>query len=149
MDPLNKKPDPDTLKLSGYLIRPGLFFRRRYEIKRSSMIEYTSYAGEHHSPLIIEPYSIFTYRYFVYLWPQLCFLVLTKLSFVVCLNGLADESFSVKAKCIGTVMCKMGRASTDLQRVHRHVGCHQTVSWPWLSHRACNKINKSDDGIWL
>lgn len=46
-------------------------------------IEYTSYAGEHHLPLIMslvdqelsEPYSIFTYRYFVYLWPQLCFLV--------------------------------------------------------------------------
>ena len=62
-------------------------------------IEYTSYAGEHHLPLIMslvdqelsEPYSIFTYRYFVYLWPQLCFLVLTILSFVVCFNGLADE----------------------------------------------------------
>lgn len=48
-----------------------------------SEIEYVSYAGEHHLPLIMslvdeelsEPYSIFTYRYFVYLWPQLSFLV--------------------------------------------------------------------------
>lgn len=47
-------------------------------------IEYVSYGGEHHLPLIMglvdqelsEPYSIFTYRYFVYLWPQLSFLVL-------------------------------------------------------------------------
>lgn len=49
----------------------------------SSEIEYVSYGGEHHLPLIMnlvdqelsEPYSIFTYRYFVYLWPQLSFLV--------------------------------------------------------------------------
>lgn len=48
-----------------------------------SEIEYVSYGGEHHLPLIMnlvdqelsEPYSIFTYRYFVYLWPQLSFLV--------------------------------------------------------------------------
>lgn len=50
-----------------------------------SEITYVSYGGEHHLPLIMslvdhelsEPYSIFTYRYFVYLWPQLCFLVST------------------------------------------------------------------------
>ncbi|BAT14243.1 Os11g0525800 [Oryza sativa Japonica Group] len=46
-------------------------------------IAYVSYGGEHHLPLVMslvdeelsEPYSIFTYRYFVYLWPQLTFLV--------------------------------------------------------------------------
>ena len=46
-------------------------------------IEYVSYGGEQHLPLVMnlvdqelsEPYSIFTYRYFVYLWPQLSFLV--------------------------------------------------------------------------
>lgn len=50
----------------------------------SEEIEYVSYGGEHHLPLIMrlvdeelsEPYSIFTYRYFVYLWPNLSFLVL-------------------------------------------------------------------------
>lgn len=49
----------------------------------ASGIEYVSYGGEHHLPLIMnlvdqelsEPYSIFTYRYFVYLWPQLSFMV--------------------------------------------------------------------------
>ncbi|GAA0149650.1 acetyltransferase [Lithospermum erythrorhizon] len=61
-------------------------------------IEYISYGGEHHLPLIMdlvdkelsEPYSIFTYRYFVYLWPQLSFLAFHQ------------------GKCIGTVVCKMG-----------------------------------------
>ncbi|XP_042497700.1 N-alpha-acetyltransferase MAK3 [Macadamia integrifolia] len=61
-------------------------------------IEYVSYGGEHHLPLIMrlvdqelsEPYSIFTYRYFVYLWPHLSFLAFHK------------------GDCIGTVVCKMG-----------------------------------------
>ncbi|KAD7478733.1 hypothetical protein R6Q59_005506 [Mikania micrantha] len=63
-----------------------------------SEIEYVSYGGEHHLPLIMrlvdeelsEPYSIFTYRYFVYLWPNLSFLAFHK------------------GKCIGTVVSKMG-----------------------------------------
>ncbi|KAI3929564.1 hypothetical protein MKX01_025732 [Papaver californicum] len=63
-----------------------------------SEIDYVSYGGEHHLPLIMrlvdqelsEPYSIFTYRYFVYLWPQLCFLAFHKGNY------------------IGTVVCKMG-----------------------------------------
>lgn len=49
----------------------------------SPEIAYVSYSGEQHLPLVMslvdeelsEPYSIFTYRYFVYLWPQLTFLV--------------------------------------------------------------------------
>ncbi|KAG6411433.1 hypothetical protein SASPL_129515 [Salvia splendens] len=64
----------------------------------TSEIEYMSYSGEHHLPLIMnlvdqelsEPYSIFTYRYFVYLWPNLSFLAFHK------------------GKCVGTVVCKMG-----------------------------------------
>ena len=57
-------------------------------LQEGSEIEYVSYGGEHHLPLIMnlvdqelsEPYSIFTYRYFVYLWPQLSFLVRIVLS---------------------------------------------------------------------
>ncbi|RAL53895.1 unnamed protein product [Cuscuta campestris] len=64
----------------------------------ASEIEYVSYGGEHHLPLIMnlvdeelsEPYSIFTYRYFVYQWPHLCFLAF------------------YKGQCVGTVVCKMG-----------------------------------------
>ncbi|WOL11633.1 hypothetical protein Cni_G20397 [Canna indica] len=63
-----------------------------------SEIEYVSYGGEHHLPLIMglvdqelsEPYSIFTYRYFVYLWPNLTFLAFHR------------------EKCVGTVVCKLG-----------------------------------------
>ncbi|PWZ29136.1 N-alpha-acetyltransferase MAK3 [Zea mays] len=63
-------------------------------------ITYVSYGGEQHLPLVMslvdeelsEPYSIFTYRYFVYLWPQLTFL-----------------AFDARdGKCVGTVVCKMG-----------------------------------------
>ncbi|KAK9272275.1 hypothetical protein L1049_002646 [Liquidambar formosana] len=64
----------------------------------ASDIEYVSYGGEHHLPLIMrlvdeelsEPYSIFTYRYFVYLWPHLSFLAFHR------------------GRCVGTVVCKMG-----------------------------------------
>ncbi|KAJ7543468.1 hypothetical protein O6H91_09G039400 [Diphasiastrum complanatum] len=46
-------------------------------------IRYESYHGEEQLPLIMslidqelsEPYSIFTYRYFITLWPNLCFLM--------------------------------------------------------------------------
>ncbi|CAH9085557.1 unnamed protein product [Cuscuta epithymum] len=63
----------------------------------ASEIEYVNYEGEHHLPLIMnlvdeelsEPYSIFTYRYFVYLWPHLSFLAFHE------------------GKCVGTVVCKM------------------------------------------
>ncbi|XP_062183272.1 N-alpha-acetyltransferase MAK3 isoform X1 [Phragmites australis] len=66
-------------------------------------ITYVSYGGEQHLPLVMslvdaelsEPYSIFTYRYFVYLWPQLTFLI-------------AQAFDSKEGKCVGTVVCKMG-----------------------------------------
>lgn len=46
-------------------------------------IEYVSYKSELQMPDIMrliqkdlsEPYSIYTYRYFIYNWPKLCFLV--------------------------------------------------------------------------
>ncbi|XP_022991044.1 N-alpha-acetyltransferase MAK3-like isoform X2 [Cucurbita maxima] len=60
---------------------------RKVEFEASE-IEYVSYGGEHHLPLIMnlvdqelsEPYSIFTYRYFAF----------------------------HRGKCVGTVVCKMG-----------------------------------------
>lgn len=49
----------------------------------SGRIEYVSYKDETQLPDIMalidqelsEPYSIFTYRYFITLWPDLCFMV--------------------------------------------------------------------------
>lgn len=51
--------------------------------KEKSEIEYVSYESELQMPDIMrimnkdlsEPYSIYTYRYFIYNWPKLCFLV--------------------------------------------------------------------------
>ena len=50
---------------------------------KDSDIEYVSYTSELQMPDIMkliqkdlsEPYSIYTYRYFIHNWPQLCFLV--------------------------------------------------------------------------
>ncbi|EFJ11928.1 hypothetical protein SELMODRAFT_122523 [Selaginella moellendorffii] len=61
-------------------------------------IRYESYKGEEQLPLVMslvdselsEPYSIFTYRYFITLWPNLCYLAFDK------------------DKCVGTIVCKMG-----------------------------------------
>lgn len=65
----------------------------------SGRIEYVSYKDETQLPDIMalidqelsEPYSIFTYRYFITLWPDLCFMAFHE------------------GKCIGTVVCKMGQ----------------------------------------
>ncbi|KAH7277212.1 hypothetical protein KP509_39G039900 [Ceratopteris richardii] len=62
-------------------------------------IRYVSYEGEEQLPLIMtliddelsEPYSIFTYRYFLTLWPQLCFM------------AFHEDT------CVGTIVCKMGQ----------------------------------------
>ncbi|KAF7088342.1 hypothetical protein CFC21_091465 [Triticum aestivum] len=73
---------------------------RRDSSSGGAEIAYVSYGGEQHLPLVMslvdaelsEPYSIFTYRYFVYLWPQLTLLAFD-----------ANDG-----KCVGTVVCKMG-----------------------------------------
>jgi peptide alpha-N-acetyltransferase len=49
----------------------------------SSDVEYREYANESTLPELMaliekdlsEPYSVYTYRYFIYNWPQLCQLV--------------------------------------------------------------------------
>lgn len=69
-----------------------------------SEIEYVSYNGEHHLPLIMnlvdqelsEPYSIFTYRYFVYLWPQLSFLVSNSSTAIIIVLFSLDPSLLIE-----------------------------------------------------
>ncbi|CAH8515840.1 unnamed protein product [Schistosoma rodhaini] len=46
-----------------------------------------------------EPYSIYTYRYFIYNWPKLCLLAVSE-----------DDT------CVGTIVCKM---ETHLENVRR------------------------------
>lgn len=62
-------------------------------------ITYKQYRDETQMPMIInlitkdlsEPYSIYTYRYFIHNWPNLCFLAM-----------VGDE-------CIGAIVCKLDR----------------------------------------
>lgn len=54
-------------------------------LNRSGDLRLVAYVGEEQLPNITElitkdlsePYSIYTYRYFLHAWPQLCFLVCT------------------------------------------------------------------------
>jgi len=62
-------------------------------------IRYVQYEDERQMPLIMnlitkdlsEPYSIYTYRYFIHNWPELCFLAM---------DG---------EKCVGAIVCKLDR----------------------------------------
>jgi hypothetical protein len=82
--------------------------RERKEEFDASEIEYVSYGGEHHLPLIMnlvdqelsEPYSIFTYRYFVYLWPQLSFLV-SVILFLLFFFYVLGNFFCCNFVCVG------------------------------------------------
>uniref|UniRef100_A0A1B6DB49 N-terminal methionine N(alpha)-acetyltransferase NatC n=1 Tax=Clastoptera arizonana TaxID=38151 RepID=A0A1B6DB49_9HEMI len=67
------------------------------KIENESDIEYVSYKSELQMPDIMrliqkdlsEPYSIYTYRYFIHNWPKLCFLAM---------DG---------TKCVGAIVCKL------------------------------------------
>ncbi|XP_066532574.1 N-alpha-acetyltransferase 30-like [Hoplias malabaricus] len=64
---------------------------------RSQEITYVRYESELQMPGIMrlitkdlsEPYSIYTYRYFIHNWPQLCFLAM------------------VEEECVGAIVCKL------------------------------------------
>lgn len=69
-------------------------------------IEYRLYESELQMPDIIrliqrdlsEPYSIYTYRYFIHNWPQLCFLAM---------HG---------SLCVGAIVCKVGMHGQIMKR---------------------------------
>ncbi|KAK6621345.1 N-alpha-acetyltransferase 30 [Polyplax serrata] len=69
-------------------------------------IEYVSYRSELQMPDIMrliqkdlsEPYSIYTYRYFIHNWPKLCFLAVH--------NG----------ECVGAVVCKLDVHRKSIRR---------------------------------
>ncbi|KAH9424701.1 N-alpha-acetyltransferase 30 [Dermatophagoides pteronyssinus] len=74
--------------------------------QQSSSIEYISYKDETQMPDIMrliqkdlsEPYSIYTYRYFIHNWPQLCFLAM-------------DQNV-----CVGAIVCKLDYKKRKLLR---------------------------------
>lgn len=77
--------------------------------EESGRIEYVSYKDETQLPDIMalidqelsEPYSIFTYRYFITLWPDLCFMVCSQpnpsfvnLAFRFCIDDVLCSQLS-------------------------------------------------------
>lgn len=83
----------ETTKLSNDL--HNLTFKEPSE--SNVEITYMHYESEHQMPDIMrliqkdlsEPYSIYTYRYFIHNWPHLCFLAM-------------DDD-----KCVGAIVCKL------------------------------------------
>lgn len=67
------------------------------DISELPNIDYVQYESELQMPMIMkiiqkdlsEPYSIYTYRYFIHNWPKLCFL------------AMCEE------KCVGAIVCKL------------------------------------------
>ena len=103
-----------------------------------SEIEYINYESELQMPDIMrliqkdlsEPYSIYTYRYFIHNWPQLCFLVSKLLSFVLVFNIIAlSLSLSLflfihwkaihKRKVVGAIVCKLDLKIKSAKSVRR------------------------------
>ncbi|THD25254.1 acetyltransferase C complex catalytic subunit MAK3 [Fasciola hepatica] len=51
-----------------------------------------------------EPYSIYTYRYFIYNWPNLCLL------------AFSDSRDTTADECVGTIVCKMDSHTQNTMR---------------------------------
>lgn len=76
------------------------------EIVKNPVIEYVGYESELQMPLIMkiiqkdlsEPYSIYTYRYFIHNWPNLCFL------------AMCDDL------CVGAIVCKLDQHRLVIKR---------------------------------
>lgn len=89
----------DTLELEKDSIEQTQNFESIHDLERDILngIEYVVYKSEEQMPDIMrlitkdlsEPYSIYTYRYFIHNWPKLCFLAMS-----------GD-------KCVGAIVCKL------------------------------------------
>nr|XP_057913140.1 N-alpha-acetyltransferase 30 [Doryrhamphus excisus] len=88
VDPDTEEPQPPTAELARLDLSGS---------EESHDICYVRYESELQMPWIMrlitkdlsEPYSIYTYRYFIHNWPQLCFLAM------------------VEQECVGAIVCKL------------------------------------------
>ncbi|OTF77541.1 Acyltransferase-like protein [Euroglyphus maynei] len=93
LDRMNLSDDKTTLELYEHQNN----INNENEFNQQSSIEYIGYKDETQMPDIMrliqkdlsEPYSIYTYRYFIHNWPQLCFLAM-------------DQNV-----CVGAIVCKL------------------------------------------
>ena len=83
---------PETARISSSNVHKTLTFTQ-YTDEDKQLPEISTLIKQQLS----EPYSIFTYRYFLNQWPQLTFLVYSS----------GDEDDDGMGKCIGTVVCKL------------------------------------------
>ena len=83
---------PETVRISSANVHKTLTFTQ-YTDEDKQLPEISTLIKQQLS----EPYSIFTYRYFLNQWPQLTFLVYSS----------GDEDYDGMGKCIGTVVCKL------------------------------------------
>lgn len=76
------------------------------DVVKDPVIEYLGYESELQMPLIMriiqkdlsEPYSIYTYRYFIHNWPNLCFLAMCR------------------DVCVGAIVCKLDQHRIVIKR---------------------------------
>ena len=81
----------------------------------ASTIEYVSYTSEHQLPYIqslidrdlSEPYSIYTYRYFINNWPHLALLALVHTPNDHSSNDASQPAAANTTHCVGTIVCKL------------------------------------------
>ena len=89
------------------------------DIDEDSLV-WKQYSGEHELQLVTdlidkelsEPYSIFTYRYFINQWPQLCFLVCVKANWEVL--GFTKYALDIRLKRTRFCVVKWSRAAHRL-----------------------------------
>lgn len=85
------------------------------EVKELPSVDYVQYESELQMPMIMkliqkdlsEPYSIYTYRYFIHNWPKLCFLVCYQFCFIKCALSLSFLQAMCEGNCVGAIVCKL------------------------------------------
>jgi peptide alpha-N-acetyltransferase len=123
-------------------------------------IQYISYSGEKDLHLVSsliekelsEPYSVFTYRYFVNQWPELCILVCSQspACFIQRIFHIYPSVFYVQAmagdKSVGTIVCKLedgknrrkrgyiGMLAVDPAWRGKRIGNNSTSFIPYPAH---------------
>ena len=114
-----------------------------------------SYSSEHQLPYIqslidrdlSEPYSIYTYRYFINNWPHLALLALVHLPTTSDTNSQPAEAAAsaTSTYCVGTIICKLSppaqpTSPTSLSRGYlamlatHHSYRHMGIAWQLVQH---------------
>lgn len=102
-------------------------------------IEFVTYESEHQLPLLqrlidadlSEPYSVFTYRYFLNTWPHMCILAMCGKVCVGTIVGKCDPS--KKGVRRGYI------AMLDVDKQYRNRGLGTTVSRLAAVHQPCRR----------